>query len=429
MADRLLNNRDSKLEAGVLSPPKGNVPKEIKIDEMKLERVARPLRNVKFIPTKALVFRSKHGPTEFSYDSKIKLPVPKNKLVVQVKYVGLNPIDFKIRNGYSSAIYREAGLGREYSGMITHVGQNLQGHWNIGDEVFGIFYHPHLAIGCLQTSILIDPSVDPILVRPEGLSPTAAAGSLYCLGTAFNILDRLERKGFLKNEANILINGGTSSVAMFTIQLLKYHYKVAKKLMIVTTGSSSEKLKIFFPDLREEMLFIDYLKCRGKSSKPLRKVISEQKISIIDSQTNNEIETVYDQGKFDIVLDFIGGYDILRHSTSLINKNGAYVTTVGDYVSDYKNDIYNSLDNPSANARKLFGSMLYSYDYSHFYFDPNVKLASKNDWINRCYELLDSQIVTCIVDKVYDWKDHEDAFAYMLTQRAQGKLILRVEEF
>lgn len=428
MSDKILTNQDPVLE-NLITNPTIEAPKEIKVDEVKLQRVARPLRHVKNIPVKAQVFHSDKGPITFSYENKIKLPIPKNKLVVDVNYVGLNPVDLKIKNGYTQAIYGEVGLGREYSGVITHVGENLTDKWNEGDEVFGIYFHPHLAKGALQTAILVNPSEDPILLRPENVDPREAAGALFVLGTAFNILDRLDKKGYLKQDSNVLINGGTSSVGMCAIQLLKRYYQLTKKIVVITTGSSAEALRTFYTDLEGEIIYVDYLKCRGKSSKPLRAMIEEQKTTIFDPTTGHEIEIQYLQGKFDIILDFVGGYDIVAHSSYLIHKNGAYLTTVGDYVANYKTDVYNQWDNPKANMRKVFGSLLYSYDYTHFYFDPNAKTAAKNDWINKCGKFLESGVVTCRIDKVYNWNDIDEAISYMKTQRAQGKLILKVERF
>ena len=177
--------------------------------------------------------------------------------------MGLNPVDMKIRNGYTSSIYGEIGLGREYSGVITEVGENLNYAWHVGDEVYGIYYHPHLAVGCLQSSILVDPKVDPILLRPESVSAEEAAGSLFCLATGYNILNKLSKNKYLKQDSNVLINGGTSSVGMFVIQLLKRHYKLQKKLVIVTSANGPQVLQEKFPDLADEMIFIDYLTCRG----------------------------------------------------------------------------------------------------------------------------------------------------------------------
>ncbi|QLQ79217.1 hypothetical protein HG537_0B05640 [Torulaspora globosa] len=404
-------------------------PKELPIEQTTLKRVARPIRHVKYVPLKSLIFYSKDGPMEFSYEKKIKTPISKAKLVVEVHHVGLNPIDMKIRNGYKSGVYGEIGLGREYSGVVSMVGEKLQSQWHVGDEVFGIYFHPHSGNGCLQSSILVDPSEDPILLKPENISSEEASGSLYCLGAAFNILDKLQRAGKLKPDSNVLINGGTSSVGLFAVQLLKNYFHLVKKIVIITTSTGPEVYAEQFPDFVDDMIFINYLNCRGKASKPLRKMINEQKVIEYDEQTGSDVPVEYNQGKFDVVLDFIGGYDILAHSSSLIHSGGAYVTTVGDYVENYKTDVYDSWDNPSANARKMFGSMLWSYSYTHFHFDTNAKSASKNDWINRCGEFLEKGVVKCVIDKTYHWKEHKEAFSYMATQRAQGKLMMEVERF
>lgn len=230
--------------------------------------------------------------------------------------------------------------------MITHVGDNLTNRWNVGDDVYGIYYHPKLAIGALQSSLLIDPRVDPILMRPKNtLSPEKAAGSLFCLGTALNLLAQLKEKDQLNTESNVLINGGTSSVGMFAIQLLKRYYKVSKKLVVVTSGNGAAVLSEHFPDLKDEIIFINYLSCRGKSSKPLRRMLDTGKVVDYDDFSTLKETEDYTQGKFNVVLDFIGGYDILSHSSSLIHAKGAYITTVGDYVGNYKKDVFDSWDN------------------------------------------------------------------------------------
>ncbi|KAL3235043.1 Protein AST1 [Nakaseomyces bracarensis] len=407
---------------------KSPAPKPIKSEAPKLKRVARPVRHIKYIPVKSLYFHTKQGPIDFTYEKKIKNPIPKNKLVVEVKYVALNPIDLKIKNGYASAIYGEIGLGREYSGVVTQVGSKLEDYWSVGDEVYGVYYHPHLANGAGASSLLIDPSIDAILPRPPTLAPQEAAGSLWCLGTAYSIMHYLQKYKYLDSESNVLINGGTTSVGLFMIQLLKYHLNLKKKIVIVTSGDNSDYIMEKFPDIAEEMIFINYLTCRGKSSGPLTQMIKDQRIVDYDDG-KGEVTIPYTEGKFDVVLDFVGGYDIVAHSKDLIKSRGAYITTVGDYVSNYKEDIFNSWDNPSANARKMFSSMLWSFHYQHFYFDPNAKLASKSDWINKCGELLESGIVKCVVDKQFNWKKSKEAFAYMATQRARGKIILEVEKF
>ncbi|KAK5779463.1 uncharacterized protein PWA37_004337 [Arxiozyma heterogenica] len=427
--DKIISKLTPSLQI-MIETPEVEAPKKITTNEVKLQRVARPLRHVKYIPCKAQVFTTCESPINFTYEKKIKTPISKNKLVVQVSHVALNPIDSKIKNGYKTTLYGEVGLGREYCGIITHVGSDISYCWHEGDKVMGIYYHPHEGYGSLQSSILVDPKVDPIVLKPDSISDEEASGSLFCLGAVFNLLKKLNKDKYLTTDSNVLINGGTTSLSLFAVQLLKRVYKLNKKLVIITSSNGPDILKSNFPDLKDDMIFINYLTCRGKSSKPLKQLIKEQKIT---DYTDNSAQTIeeepiipYTQGKFDIVLDFVGGYDIIEHGASIIHSKGIYVTTVGDYVGNYKEDIFDSWDNPSANARKLFN---WSFRYSHYYFNPNQKRPSKDNWVETCVQYLKDGTVKCIVDKVYDWNDTNEAFKYLLTQRAQGKIILKVEMF
>ncbi|CAR22077.1 Ast1p [Lachancea thermotolerans CBS 6340] len=428
MAERILSNPDNNnLKAQTLDHDIP-APREIPQEEVVLKRVARPLRHVKYIPVKSLAFFSKNNPPRFSYETRIKTPVPKDKLVVQVRNAALNPVDLKIMNSYTHNMNREVGLGREYSGVITEVGGDLHSEWKEGDEVYGVFFHPNLGYGTVQSSILVSPAQDVILRKPSNISFQAASGTLFCLGTAFNILDSLESKGQLNESTNVLINGGTTSVAMFAIQLLKYHYRIPKKLVVLCSEYGATLLKSHFPDLCDELIFVNYVMNARRIYKPLEDMINNRETISYEAESGQPISSPYDQGKFNLILDFVGGYQLVSHSSSLLKKNGAYVTTVGDYRANYAKDVFNSWDNPSANVRKVFGRILWTFDYTHFYFDPNAKYA-KNDWPAKCAELVESEVVKCVVDKVYDWKDFTQALDYLKQGHCHGKVILDIEKF
>lgn len=428
MTDEFLEKRNNKLKSLIIEHD-SPAPKEIPQEEFRLKRVGRPLRPIKYIPVKSLIFYSKNTPPQFSYENKIKTPIGRNRLVVQVRNVGLNPVDLKIMNSYTKNMNTETGIGREYSGIISEVGESLRGEWHEGDEVYGTFFHPNLGYGAAQSSILVNPSTDVLIRKPSNLSFSSAAGTLFCLGAAFNILDKLESKGHLTESTNILINGGTTSLGIFTIQLLKYHYRIPKKLVILCSEYGATLLKSHFPDLCDELIFVNYVTNARQIYKPLQDMINNREVISYDAETGQPISSPYDQGKFDVILDYVGGYQLISHTDSLLAKYGAYTTTVGDYRANYKQDIYNSWDNPSANARKMFGKLLWTFDYSHFYFDPNAKYASKNDWVNKCAELVENEVIKCIVDKVFDWKEHEEALSFLRTGHAHGKVILNVEKF
>ncbi|SCV01358.1 LANO_0F11386g1_1 [Lachancea nothofagi CBS 11611] len=427
MTEKILAKRDEFLKTQTINQDVPT-PKEIPQLEL-LKRVPRPLRHVKYIPVKNLVFFSKHTTPQFSYETRIKTPIPKDTLIVQVRNSGLNPVDLKIINSYTRNMNREVGIGREFSGVITETGSDVRGQWKEGDEVYGVYFHPTLGVGTAQSSILVAPDKDVILRKPSNIGFQAAAGTLYCLGAARNILDGLESKGQLTPSSNILINGGTTSVAIFAIQLLKYHHRIPKKIVILCSEYGATFLKSQFPDLCDELIFVNYVMNARQIHKPLEDMISNHETISYDATTGQPISSPYDQGKFNVILDFIGGYQLIGHSNSLLEKNGAYVTTVGDYRTNYSKDVFNAWDNPSAGARKIFGKLLWTFDYTHFHFDPNAKYASKNGWAEKCAELVESEVVRCVVDKVYDWKKFEDALDYLKRGHCHGKVILEVERF
>ncbi|CDO95021.1 unnamed protein product [Kluyveromyces dobzhanskii CBS 2104] len=428
MAEELLAKHDPKLDYVVKYNHDSPNPRELPTP-VEMKRVARPLRHIHHVPVKSLIFYSKRHAPQFSYETKIKTPIPKDMISVQVGFVGLNPVDLKIFNSYRSHMNYEVGLGREYYGTILEVGSNLKDTWNVGDEVCGTFWHPNLGKGTCESTILVDPSVDVVLPKPVNITAQQSASTFYCLGAAFNILDKLEKADKLNQDSNILINGASTMTGIFALQLLKFHYRILNKIVLVCSTSGMNFIKSNLPELSDELLFIDYAATSGKIYKPLSDLVASNELVEYDNDSGNFVTQPFGQGSFNLVLDFIGGYDIIGHSSAILSKDATYITTVGDYKSNYKKDTFNSWGSPSSNMRKLFGKALWSFDYRIFYFDPNFKLAL-NEWPQTCHELVAGGIIKFIpVDRVFDWKDHQKAFAHLKTGRVHGKVVLKVEKF
>lgn len=428
MADKLLDKHDPQLQYVAGYNHDTPNPRELPAP-FEMKRVGRPLRHIKHIPVKSLIFYSNHHAPQFSYETKIKIPISSDKLAIQVAYVGLNPVDLKIYNSYQKNMNYEVGIGREYCGTILEVGSKLADTWKVGDEVCGTFWHPNLGKGTCESSILVNPSIDVVLKKPSNISAQQASGTFYCLGAAFNILDKLDQSGKLNQESNILINGGTTMVGLFALQLLKFHYRILKKIVILSSVEGMNLIKTHLPELVDELLFIDYHGSNGKFHKTLIDLVTNNELTECIPETGEFISHEFGQGSFNLVLDFVGGYSIIEHSKSILSKNATYVTTVGDYKANYKRDVFNSWGTASSNARKLFGKMLWSLDYQMFYFDPNNKNAF-NDWPSKCHELVENELIKYIpIDRTYDWKDVEKAFNYLKSGHCHGKVILNIEKF
>lgn len=109
-----------------------------------------------------------------------------------------------------------------------------------------------------------------------------------------------------------------SPLGICAIQLIKNYHKLTKKNIVVITGSSTDSLRDFYPDLDRELIYLNYLKYRGKSSKPLWAMIEEQKKTFVEPPTGNKIKIQYLQEKFDVVYRF---YQRLRFCGSFLISN------------------------------------------------------------------------------------------------------------
>src|ERR1700738_201070 len=87
---------------------------------------------------RAYVLKHYGGP-EGSRLMDIPAPTPRpREILVEVRAAGLNPVDFKFRQGKLRAIYRPRlplVLGNEFAGEVIAVGEDVK-RFSVGDRVF-----------------------------------------------------------------------------------------------------------------------------------------------------------------------------------------------------------------------------------------------------------------------------------------------------
>lgn len=157
------------------------------------------------------------------------IPIPKiteNEILVKVRAVALNPIDFKDIDFISP---RNSLIGCDYAGEVTEVGKNAEQRWKVGDRVAG-FVHGGMYpdVGSFAEYLKIDK--DLAWQVPETISYTDAATygvpavtatlALSYLGIPFKDVEE-GRAQSLSEESQIFIYSGGSNVGLFAIQLAK----------------------------------------------------------------------------------------------------------------------------------------------------------------------------------------------------------------
>lgn len=137
------------------------------------------------------------------------------QVLVEVKAIGVNPIDYKLYSGAfgSDQSTLPLHLGSEASGVVVAVGNITTGPGgpiSVGDEVI-----VSGAKGAYADKLLVP--ADAVLPKPASLSWEAAAGLLVVAGTSY---DTLEVTGVKAGET-VLVHGAAGGVGSIVVQQAK----------------------------------------------------------------------------------------------------------------------------------------------------------------------------------------------------------------
>ena len=166
-------------------------------------------------------------------------------VLVAVKAASINPIDWKVREGYLKAnfpIKFPYVLGRDFSGVVRETGANVR-DFAAGDEVFGVVD----ALRGGGHGELVATNQELIARKPRSVDHVAAASLPLAAATAMIALDDF---GKLKNGERVLIHGGAGGVGAIGVQFAK-----AQGAWVAATAGSANLARV--RELGAD-LFIDY---------------------------------------------------------------------------------------------------------------------------------------------------------------------------
>jgi NADPH:quinone reductase-like Zn-dependent oxidoreductase len=144
-------------------------------------------------------------------------PVPGAKQVlIRMKAAAINPIDWKLRNGEMKLFTGwkfPKGIGFDFAGTVERVGASA-GEFQIGDSVFGTI--AGFTGGALADFIAVDHNTT--MSKPDEISFEQATAFSMTGATALRILEDIAK---VRKGTEILINGASGGVGMFTTQIAK----------------------------------------------------------------------------------------------------------------------------------------------------------------------------------------------------------------
>jgi NADPH:quinone reductase-like Zn-dependent oxidoreductase len=224
--------------------------------------------------------------------------VSTGKVLVTIKAAGVNPADWKIREGYfqqMAPLQFPSTLGMDFSGVIKQVGVGVSSDFKQGDEVYGQAGVINGGSGAFAEMALA--KIENIAHKPKRLSHNEAA-ALPLAGVAawWALKDDIG----LSEGQKILIHGGAGGIGSIAIQ-------IAKNLgaYVATTVGTNDKQ--FVQDLGADIV-IDYM-----------------------NQTFEDL--LHD---YDAVFDTVGG-DTYRRSFKVPRKGGIIVSMLEQPDSELMN--------------------------------------------------------------------------------------------
>lgn len=234
---------------------------------------------------KAVLINQYGGREEMQYTD-IPMPIPGDwDVLIEVHAAGVNPADWKFREGAMHIHQFPLVLGWDVSGVIKEVGKKVT-RFKVGDEVFSNTENHRNGSYAEYVTV----SESEVSLKPRNITFEEAAGIPMAVLTAW---DALVNVAGIKQGNKVLIHGAAGGVGGYAVQIAK-----SMGGHVITTAAG---------------MHFEYVKSLGAD-----KIIDYTKEDF--SQILNNL---------DVVLDVIGS-DVQVKSFDVIKENGVLVSTISE---------------------------------------------------------------------------------------------------
>jgi len=313
---------------------------------------------------KAIVLEQTGGVENF-LTKEIEKPVAlNNEVLVEVKAISVNPVDFKVRaiEPVLNMIYgekRPAILGWDIAGIVSKVGESVT-KFKVGDEVFGMVNFP--GAGDAYAEFVASPQ-DHLAKKPANVSFEEAAATTLAPLTALQILE-----GNVKAGDKVFIHAGSGGVGHFAIQMAK-HYGAH----VTTTCSAKNK---------------DFVLSMGADEH-------------IDYRTQKFEEIA---NNIDFVLDGVGGDELILNSLKILKEGGTFVSIP---THEYTDEIKKAASAKNINA-------------------INMLVKSDGKDMDTLADMLVRGTIKAHVSKIFSFDEMAEAHTAQESGRTVGKIVVKM---
>lgn len=327
---------------------------------------------------KAVIIDNNQKPNELRIG---EIPTPQineNEVLIRVKATALNRADLLQRRGmYPPPKGESEILGLEAAGVVVEVGKNVN-NVAVGDRVCCLLpgggYAEYVGV----------PS-EMVIQIPNNLSYEEAAGIPEAFLTAYLNIFELGR---VKKHDKVLVHAGASGVGTAAIQLL---YEAGTEVFI--TAGSDEKINF----------------CIELGAKYGWNYKNGSFLQWIKENTENK--------GVNIILDFVGAPYFQENLQSLATDGRLIVIGAMGGANVDTLDLRYLL----RNRLQIIGTALRSKTV-----EEKIKLTK--EFKKFALERFEDGRLKPIIDRVFDWKNVEEAHNYMESNLNIGKIILKITE-
>ena len=319
---------------------------------------------------KAVIYE-KYGGPEVLQIKDIKKPSPKSdELLIQVYTASLNPADWHYMQAtlfilrFFKGFFKPKNqlLGADISGIVIALGTDVT-QFKIGDNVFG----RNLVGGYAEFACIKEKST---VTTPNNVSFKEAASIPLAALTA---LQGLQLHGNIAAGQKVLINGASGGIGTFAIQ-------IAKTFQTKISGVCSTKN-------------IELVKSLGADN-------------VIDYTKDDFTK---DQTQYDLILDIAGTLSAKQIKEMLV-LGGTCVVIGFDTFKKMLSILFRSTKNSKLNKKNI----------------KMMTTVNNSEDLTFIKELIESGKVKPVIDKEYPLNKVQDAFRYLGTKRAKGKIVLSI---
>ncbi|KAG2373300.1 hypothetical protein C9374_012289 [Naegleria lovaniensis] len=394
---------------------------------------------------KAIFYESYGGPDVLQFSDKFKTPqLPSSsdhsQVVVRVLYTSINPLDFKIRNGF----FRNILVGKtnfpvipstDLSGIVVQASPSSS--FKVGDEVFGMNGHG----GCLAEYNLVNEHS--LALKPKELSH-AEASTIPMVGlTAHQSLVEI---GKVKENSTVLILGASGNVGSYCLQYAKnvlgaevYAGCTTEKGVEMVKELKPEKTFMLKNDLKKDTSRVNSSNTPHTSAASVSK--ENEQVDKSDNHENSDKSSnvkepiddddhtpfEYSVPNVDVIIDCIGDKQLRQRTWKLLKSRRAKYIQIG--VANEEMTFWNLLKlGTFISWRKVISAVGLGPEFVFFRINSNNQTENLEKLASYHVSGKIKPNIATYFDEM-NLENVKTAYSLAETRRTRGKILIQVSKW